>query len=260
MNNAHNRFTWLPTWFPWWQIYFCAQLLALAKPKNSFTINRKERTRTDPANWWVLSVSLLFLSFSENRLWGLVEISIDWYSRNCINLGCFSVKHPNELRTRSIYMIGNLISVIGKFLFCLCSSFGLGEANNYHHNQPERKNTNRPSQLMRFSVSLLFLSFSENRLWGLVELSIDWYSRNCINLGCFSVKQPNDYAHDRFTWLPTWFPWWQIPFCAQLLALAKPITSITINRKERTRTEPANWSVSLFRYYVCLFLRIACGV
>ena len=43
---------------------------------------------------------ILFLSSSETRLWGFVEFSIDWYSRNCIKLFCFSVKHPNELSTR----------------------------------------------------------------------------------------------------------------------------------------------------------------
>ena len=32
---------------------------------------------------------------------------------------CFSVKHPNELSTQSIYMIANMISVIDKFLFVL---------------------------------------------------------------------------------------------------------------------------------------------
>ena len=35
----------------------------------------------------------------------------------------FPVKHPNELSTRSIYMIANMISVIGKFVFLLI--FGL---------------------------------------------------------------------------------------------------------------------------------------
>ena len=157
MNYAHNRFTWLPTWFRWWQSYFCAQLLALAKPIISFTINRKERTRTDPANWWVLSVSLLILSFSENRLWGLVEFSIDWFSRNCINLGCFSVKHPNELSTRSIHMIANLISVIGKLRFLLIfwpwrSQYLASQSTG----KKEHETTQPIDQFFRFSFIVIF--------------------------------------------------------------------------------------------------------
>ena len=34
-------------------------------------------------------------------------------------MGCFSGKHPNEQHTQPIYMIANMISVIGKILFVL---------------------------------------------------------------------------------------------------------------------------------------------
>ena len=124
-----------------------------------------------PSQLISFSVSLLFLSFSDNRLWGLVEFSIDWYSRNCFNLGCFSVKHPIELRTRSIYMIGKLVSVIGKLLFVLI--FWPWRSQKLA-SQTTRKKEHEPTQpIDQFSRLVIIVIFWESLLVFICSALID---------------------------------------------------------------------------------------
>ena len=49
---------------------------------------------------------------------------------------------------------------------------------------------NRPSQLISFSVSLLFLSFFENRLWGLVESALIDIQEIVLNWVAFLLNIP----------------------------------------------------------------------
>ena len=106
MISVIGKFLFVLIFWPWRSQQLAAQ-----------STRKIEHEPTQPIDQFLRFV--IFFSFSENRLRVLVEFSIDWYSRKCLNLGCCSAKHPNELSTRSIYMIANLISVTGKLLFVL---------------------------------------------------------------------------------------------------------------------------------------------
>ena len=133
----------------------------MAKPKISITINRRERTRTDPAKWSVPPFRYFFCLFLRiapgvwlsSALIDIQEILLIWVA--------FPVKHPNELSTRSIYMVANMISVIGKFVFVL--TFGLRRSQ-YLASQSTGKKEHEPTQpidqFLRFII--IFVNFWES--------------------------------------------------------------------------------------------------